>query len=97
MVVAIGVLTCLLYLVAVMYQTINNNITYAEWDLKIVTLSDYSVELDIDEKGYSDWLDKVYHAKGGDYSKNISPGLSLKRYMIYKIEKQLTKELKVKQ
>lgn len=87
MVVAIGVLTCLLYLAAVRYQTNSNTIIYAEWDLNIVTISDYSVELDIDKKGYKDWLDRVYHVEGGDYSKKISPGLSLKRYMIHKIEK----------
>ncbi len=68
----------------------------AEWDLNIVTLDDYSVELPIKKEGYQDWFDNIFHAENGDYSRNISPGLSLKKYLIKSIEKQLTSELKAK-
>ena len=94
---ALGVLTCLLFLVAVRVKVIGNTITVHEWDLSIVSVNDYSVDLPIDYAGYKDWLNRAYHRPGGDYSKNISPGLSLKRYIIRKVEKELTKELKLQQ
>ena len=39
----------------------------------------------------------MFHAEGGDYSKGISPGLSLKSYIISQVESQLTRELKTQQ
>ena len=87
-----------MYLIAVRSKFLGNKITMAEWDLNIVTVCDYAVELQIDLKGYQKWFSNVYHKEGtGDYSKNISPGLSLKRTIIKKVEKELTRELRAAQ
>ena len=64
-----------------------------EWNLNVATIKDYSAELNIDEKGYLDWYENVFHGPGGDYERNISPGLSLKTHIIDKVERQLTNEL----
>lgn len=93
LVMALGVLSCLLFLVAIRYLVLGSKIQMTEWDMQIVTVDDYSVELDISKKGYESWLKNIFKKEGRDFSKNISPGLSLKRYLIHKIEKQLTKEL----
>lgn len=93
LVMALGVLSCLLFLLAIRHIVLGSRIQVAEWDMQIVTVNDYSVELDINKKGYESWLKNIFKKEGRDFSKNISPGLSLKRYLIHKIEKQLTKEL----
>ena len=90
---AIGILTCLLFLIAIRKVVLSDKITMAEWDLNTVVVDDYSVMLHIDENGYRSWLNEVFHGPGGDNEKKISPGLSLKKYMIQKIEHQLTKEM----
>ena len=97
LIVAIGVLTCLLFLVAIRSKVLGNKINVIEWDINTVTLPDYSVEMSIDLAGYRHWFNQVFHGPGGDYTKNISPGMSLKRFLIRKIEKQLTSELKAQQ
>ena len=76
---------------------LGNKINVIEWDINTVTLSDYSVEMPINREGYRHWFNHVFHGPGGDYTKNISPGMSLKSYLIRKIEKQLTNELKAQQ
>lgn len=94
LIVALGILSCLLFLIAVRSKVLGNKITLAEWDMNIVTIDDYSVEMLIDRKGYEHWFNHVFHGPSGDYSKNVSPGLSLKKHLIRLVEKQLTKELK---
>lgn len=79
---AIGVLTCLLFLVAVRGKMIGSRIFLAQWDLNTVTVTDYSVEMKISEKGYRHWFEQVFHGPDGDYFKGISPGLSLKKHII---------------
>ena len=44
-VVALGNLTCAIYLIAVRAKFLGNKISLAEWDLNIVTVDDYSVQL----------------------------------------------------
>lgn len=78
MVVAIGVLSCLLFLVAIRAKVIGNKIKMAEWDMNIVTVTDYAVEMNIEEAGYRHWFETVFHGADGDHSRGISPGLSLK-------------------
>jgi hypothetical protein len=86
LVVSIGSLTCLIFLIGIRYKILGNKIEVAEWDLNIVTVDDYSVELPISKIGYNDWVNNVFRGTDGDYSRNISPGLSLKRYLINEIE-----------
>ena len=97
LIVALGTLSCLIFLIAVRSKVLGNKIALTEWDINTVTLTDYSVELPVDLKGYKHWFNHVFHGPGGDYSKNISPGMSLKRHIIRKVEKQLTAELKAQQ
>ena len=97
LIVALGILSCLFFLVAIRSIGLGNKITITEWDLNIVTLTDYSVEMPINAKGYQNWFDHVFHGQSGDYSKGISPGMSLKRHIIRNVEKTLTKELKAQQ
>lgn len=91
---AMGILTCLLFLVALRKVTHGNKTTIAEWNLNTVVIDDYSVELEISKEGYQDWFDNIFHGQDGDYEKNISPGLSLKRHIIESVESQLTREMK---
>ena len=95
--VACSTLSGLLFLLSIRYKVLGNKITWAEWELNIVTVPDYSVELKISKAGYQVWYDTIFHKEGGDYSKNISPGLSLKCHIIDKIEAELTRELRLKQ
>lgn len=97
LIVALGILSCLFFLVAIRSIVLGNKITITEWDLNIVTLTDYSVEMPINMKGYQNWFNHVFHGQSGDYSKGISPGMSLKRHIIRNVEKTLTKELKAQQ
>ena len=78
LIVALGILSCLLFLIAVRKLVLGNKITFAEWDMNIVTCTDYSVELPIEQVGYRHWLEHVFHGPNGDYHKGISPGMSLK-------------------
>ena len=52
---SIGILTCLIFLLAVRRVVLGNMITMAEWDLNTVVVDDYTVMLNIDEQGYKDW------------------------------------------
>ena len=56
LIVALGILSCLLFLVAVRSKVLGSKITMAEWDMNIVTIDDYSVEMPIDLQGYKHWL-----------------------------------------
>ena len=88
-----GILTCLLFTIAVRAQALGMRINIVEWDMNIVTANDYSVELPIDKDGYNDWFENKFHGEGGDYSKNVSPGLSLKRHIMQVVEDVLTEEM----
>ena len=48
LIVALGILSGLLFLIAVRSKVDGNKITVAEWGLNIITLTDYSVEMQID-------------------------------------------------
>ena len=61
--------------------------------MNIVTATDYSVEFEIDQKGYQRWLETEFAKKGGDKEKGVSSGLSLKNYIVQHVEEQLTEEL----
>ena len=87
MVVSLGCLSCALFYIALRSKVLGNKITVAEWDMNIVTVDDYSVEFPISYQGYCEWYTNQFKKEGGDYHKNISPGLSFKRYLIHKIEK----------
>lgn len=78
LVVAIGVLSSMLFLVAIRAKVIGNKITVAEWDLNIVTVTDYAVEMLIDEAAYRHWFETSFHGAEGGYTNGVSPGLSLK-------------------
>ena len=90
LIVALGVLSCFLFFLAIRYRNIGNKIKVVEWDMNIVTVQDYSVELIIDLQGYLNWYEYDFKREGGDYDNNISPGMSLKKYIINAVEKQLT-------
>ena len=60
LVMALGVLSCLLFLVAIRYLVLGSKIQMTEWDMQIVTVDDYSVELDISKKGYESWLKNIF-------------------------------------
>ena len=95
--VGIGVLTCLLYLVAIQSKVAGNRIKVAEWDLNTVTVTDYSVEIEIQQRCYKEWLRTDFHGgerDAGDYYRQVSPGLSLKKHIIEQVETVLTAELK---
>ena len=50
--------------------------------MNIVTATDYSVEFEIDQKGYQRWLETEFAKRGGDKEKGVSSGLSLKNYIV---------------
>ena len=76
----------MIYLIGLRSKILGNKIEVAEWDLGIVKVDDYTVELPITNEGYTDWFSNVFHAVDGDYMKGVSPGLSLKKYLIFEIE-----------
>ena len=83
---ALGILSCLLYLLAIRRTVLHNDIDMVEWDKNTTLIDDYSVELLINEDGYRDWFQNVFHGADGDYDRQISPGLSLKRHIIESVE-----------
>ena len=93
LVMALGIQSCFIFLLFVRKMLLSDVIERVEWNLNVATIKDYSAELNIDEKGYLDWYENVFHGPGGDYERNISPGLSLKNHIIDKVERQLTNEL----
>lgn len=55
-----------------------------KYDISIVTAADYTVELEISEKMFRDFLTNFYTPKGVEDNKSI--GLYLKEYLKSKIE-----------
>ena len=49
MVMAVGVLTCLLFLIAIRKLVLSDKIQMAQWDLNTVVVDDYTVMFQIDE------------------------------------------------
>ena len=57
---AIGMLTCLVFVIFLRQRFLWNKILIVEWDMNIVTATDYSVEFEIDQKGYQRWLETEF-------------------------------------
>lgn len=54
----VGLFGCLTFVLSIYYRYKLNNIDYKQWDLDTVTINDYSVEMEIDDKLYQE-IDKV--------------------------------------
>ena len=64
--------------------------------MNTITAADYTVEMNITEDNYKKWYENEYKKPGGDYSKDISPAMSLKKHIIRVVEEKLTAELEKK-
>jgi hypothetical protein len=88
---ACGILICLFFTIFCRWLYWYGKIQYTQWDALTLTAADYTVEMRIKEKSYKDWYQTEY--KNGDFKNEIAPLMSLKKYMIRKIEERLTKDL----
>lgn len=64
-----------------------------DWDIQTITPGDYTLQYEITDQAYQNFLDKVYGASG-DEQNGVSIGLSLKNYLKTEIEKLLTTKLR---
>jgi len=87
-VVLFGGLTCMLFLLFLRWLHYKGVINQAEWDCSTITVSDYSVELPIRKKSYKKWYQETY-LNSEDAANNVAPVMSLKKYMIEKLEDYL--------
>ena len=88
-----GVLVCFLFTISIHMLYQGGKIKLLEWDIATITAGDYTVEFHIHPDGYRFWYNHEYRKAGGDYEKDVSPGLSLKKYIINEVEGVLTKEM----
>ena len=82
----------MIFVISLRQRFLGNKILIVEWDMNIVTATDYSVELEIDRDGYQRWLETEYRKSGGDRDNGVSSGLALKNYIIKHVEEKLTEE-----
>jgi hypothetical protein len=54
------------------WMNYNGKINQVEWQMSTLTVSDYSVEHDIDTKAYNEWKDNFYMKKDGPYDNSES-------------------------
>lgn len=92
LVTALGILSCLIFLVAIYYLKRISKLMAIDWDVQTITAGDYTVELHISEKSYNWWLNNVYNVN--DRARGVSTGESLKTYLYKEIENTLTRYLR---
>ena len=59
-----------------------------------ITAGDYTVEYAIKSDNYRNWYNTEYRKPNGDFENQVSPAMSLKKYMKDIIEEELTNDLK---
>ena len=83
-----------IFLTCLHYMKRRSKLVFLDWDIANITMGDYSVEYEIPQKAYDWFLENIYEPK--DKAKNLSPGESLKEYLIKEIESKLDEVLKKK-
>ena len=81
-----GVFVALFFVVYIDYLRSTFKNTFIEWDVKTITAGDYSVELDITENMYKNFLDNHYDALSGK-----TKIAALRDYLQEELETRLTR------
>lgn len=90
---ALSCFICYLFTISLRYLFEGGKIQQLEWDMSTITAGDYTVEFPIKPTSYRNWYDHEYRKPGGDFEQDVSPALSLKRFLIKQIEEEMESQL----
>lgn len=83
-----------LFITCLHYLKRSSKLVFLDWDITNITLGDYSIEYEISNEAYDWFLENIYIPN--DKPKDLSPGESLKEYLILEIEAKLNDVLRKK-
>lgn len=91
----VAIICFIAYLFTIMLRHLfqGGKIQQLEWDMSTITAGDYTVEFPIGSDNYRRWYDQEYRKPGGDFEQQISPALSLKKYICSVVATELTQDM----
>ena len=79
------------YVMMIYQQKSSSKLDLLKYDVSIINAGDFTVELDISEDAYNNFLSNEYNPKGKPH--NISPGKYLKMYLKKKVDDIISRHM----